>query len=387
MTILSKANITPDLGALELDSDSEPSLPVRKIIHVDADAFYASVEMRENPKLKHLPLAVGGKPGSRGVVATCNYIARKFGVHSAMASSHARRLCPDLVFVSPNFPLYRDISHQIREIFLRYSDTIEPLSLDEAYLDVSDSLLFQGSATRIAEAIRQDVKNELNLTVSAGVAPNKFLAKIASDWQKPDGLFVITPNDVDAFLVNLPVSKINGVGKVTTQKLSQLGVETCSDLQKLSLDELGKKFGKQGSRLFNLCRGIDHRSLQTSRVRKSLSIEHTYAHDLKQVTELKEKGQELYEELLRRTAKLDATLRINKRYVKVKFDDFTQTTLEEMVNIHDSKWQDPNAYINMLIKAWSRSEKPVRLLGMGVRFLSNDSSSAFRQFDLFDLPR
>ena len=167
MTILSKANITPDLGALELDSDSEPSLPVRKIIHVDADAFYAAVEMRENPKLKHLPLAVGGKPGSRGVVATCNYIARKFGVHSAMASSHARRLCPDLVFVSPNFPLYRDISHQIREIFLRYSDTIEPLSLDEAYLDVSDSLLFQGSATRIAEAIRQDVKSELKLIVSA----------------------------------------------------------------------------------------------------------------------------------------------------------------------------------------------------------------------------
>ena len=358
----------------------------RKIIHIDADAFYASVEIRENPQLAYKAIAVGGEPSRRGVIATCNYIARMHGIHSAMASSQAVRLCPDLVIVPPNFKLYKQVSENIREIMLRYTDTIEPLSLDEAYLDVSDVETHDGSATRIAEAIREDVKKELSICVSAGVAPNKFLAKIASDWKKPDGLFVITPSQVDDFVLTLPVNKINGVGKVTTRKLHDLGVQTCGDLQELALTTLSEKFGKYGARLYELSRGIDQRPVQVSRSRKSLSVEHTFSKDLHNEQDIENKAPKLYQELCERAEKLKPDEKINKRFVKVKFSDFTQTTLEESFNISTEAWQKPEEFTRMLLQAWRRSKKPVRLLGVGIRLLAPSQSSKFLQLELFDSP-
>ena len=356
----------------------------RKIIHIDADAFFASVEVRDHPELAFKPIAVGGRPSRRGVIATCNYFARQYGIHSAMASSHAIRLCPELMIVPPNFQRYRQVSAQIHEIMLRYTDIIEPLSLDEAYLDVTEVMHFNGSATRIANAIKQAVYQELSIHVSAGVAPNKFLAKIASDWEKPDGLFVITPAEVTEFVLKLPVHKINGVGKVTTQKLNNLGVKTCGDLQTLSLAELTKQFGKYGTRLHELSHGVDPRPVQTSRTRKSLSIEHTYSKDLYSEKDIEAKLPELYQELYKRVQRLTIKPNVNKRFVKVKFSDFTQTTLEESFNFNTDTWDKPTEFSRMLLQAWQRSKKPVRLLGIGLRLVKTVERQTLQQMDLFD---
>ena len=222
----------------------------RKIIHIDMDCFYAAVEMRDDPRLKGIPIAVGGAPDRRGVISTCNYEAREFGVHSAMATAYALRLCPQLKVLPGRMSHYQSISRQIRQIFGRYTDLVEPLSLDEAFLDVSDSELFKGSATRIAEDIRKTIKNELDLTASAGVAPNKFLAKICSDENKPDGQFVITPDEVDAFVVKLPVKKISGVGKVTAQRLAKHNIVTCADVREMGEKKLIQLFGGLGELLY-----------------------------------------------------------------------------------------------------------------------------------------
>ncbi len=341
---------------------------LRKIIHCDCDCFYAAVEMRDNPGLRGLPLAVGGLPSSRGVVATCNYEARRFGIRSAMSSSRALQLCPDLVFVKPDISKYQAVSRKIHEIFEQYTSIIEPLSLDEAYLDVTNSDYCNGSATLIAEEIRTKVRNQLNITISAGVAPNKFLAKVASDWNKPDGLFVIQPSDVPVFVKTLPVSKINGVGKVTAAKLKVLGVETCGDLQRFSLLELTQKFGKYGARLYSVATGFDDRPLQVSRVRKSISVEHTFAEDLPDKTSIIDSLPFLMEELRQRCRrKLKSSGAISKRFVKVKFYDFTQTTLEEKITLTGEEWDSEDAFRLLLENAWQRGGKPVRLLGVGVR--------------------
>ena len=266
----------------------------------------------------------------------------------------------------------------------RYTDIIEPLSLDEAYLDVTDATHFNGSATRIAEAIKQAVNKELSIHVSAGVAPNKFLAKIASDWEKPDGLFVITPPQVEAFVLKLAVNKINGVGKVTTKKLNALDVHTCGDLQTLGIHTLSEKFGKYGARLHELSHGIDHRPVQTSRIRKSLSVEHTFSKDLYTSHDIEEELPKLYQELCERVKKLEPDAKINKRLVKVKFNDFTQTTLEESFNMATDSWEKPKEYTRMLLQAWRRSEKPVRLLGIGIRLLTPSHSNNLMQMDLFN---
>ncbi|MGB1271405.1 MAG: DNA polymerase IV, partial [Endozoicomonas sp.] len=229
----------------------------RKIIHIDFDAFFASIEIRDNPRLSGRPVAVGGASDRRGVIATCNYEARRFGVHSAMASAQALRLCPELKIIPPRFSVYKEASEKAHAIFRKYTDFIEPLSLDEAYLDVSSTSLCQGSATLMADEIRQEIRDQLQVTVSAGVAPNKFLAKIASDWNKPDGLFVITPDQVDHFIFELPVRKIHGVGKVTAGKLHKKGIETCGQLRQYSLPELSRWFGSFGERLWELSRGMD----------------------------------------------------------------------------------------------------------------------------------
>ncbi|MBK8973718.1 MAG: DNA polymerase IV [Hahellaceae bacterium] len=358
---------------------------MRKIIHIDADAFYAAVEMRERPELKNLPIAVGGEPGQRGVIATCNYLARQFGVRSAMSSAKALQLCPDLLFIHPRFDLYKRVSRQMQAIFQDYTDAIEPLSLDEAYLDVTHSTCCQGSATRIAEEIRQRVRAETELTVSAGVAPNKFLAKVASEWRKPDGLFVIRPQDVADFVLTLPVGKINGVGKVTAEKMARLDIYTCQDLQQLSLAELVQHFGSYGPTLYGYARGEDTRSVETRHTRKSLSTEHTFVEDIGDRTILHTHLANIYDELLERQARISQSdYRVHKRFVKIKFADFTQTTLEESLHSVTEDWRDLNAYTRLLDQAWARQAKSVRLIGAGVRLRSRLDDTPTEQLRLFD---
>lgn len=349
---------------------------MRKIIHIDCDCFYASIEMRDNPALVGKPLAVGGSADRRGVVATCNYEARAHGVHSAMSSRHALTLCPALVIVKPRMDAYKAVSKQIHAIFRDYTEIIEPLSLDEAYLDVSDSPHFAGSATRIAQDIRRRVAEELHITVSAGVAPNKFLAKIASDWRKPNGLFVITPDEVDAFVVALPVSKLHGVGKVTAAKLSRLGIQTCADLRQWSKLNLAQEFGGFGERLWQLAHGQDDRPVQVDRQRQSISVEHTFDQDLPDLAACLARLSKLLDELSVRMTRLDSRYRADKPYVKVKFHDFTQTTLEQA-----GAGLDSDSYARLLSVAFARGNKPVRLIGVGVRLL--DMRETNEQLSLF----
>jgi DNA polymerase-4 len=252
---------------------------VRKIIHVDMDAFYASVEQRDDPQLRGKPVIVAWK-GKRSVVCAASYEARTFGVRSAMPAVQAEHLCPAAIFVAPDFVRYRAVSHSVREIFKRHTDLIEPLSLDEAYLDVAQNKTGLPTATVVARAIREQVRQELNLTASAGVAPNKFLAKLASDWRKPDGLFVIQPADVDAFLQPLPVGRLPGVGKVTGEKLSKLGIRTVRDLRRIDLSALEGAFGRYGIRLHELARGIDESEVIPDRPTQSISVEDTFEHDV-----------------------------------------------------------------------------------------------------------
>jgi len=352
------------------------SMPQRKIIHIDCDCFYAAIEMRDDPRLVGRPMAVGGQPGQRGVIATCNYEARAYGVRSAMASGHAMKLCPDLEIVKPRFDAYKEASREIHAIFRDYTDLIEPLSLDEAYLDVTDSQWFAGSATRIADDIRKRVAQQLHITVSAGVAPNKFLAKIASDWRKPNGLFVITPDEVEAFVSALPVARLHGVGKVTAEKLARLGIDTCLSLRDWPRLALVREFGSFGERLWGLARGIDERPVHNDSRRQSVSVENTYDQDLPDLDSCLEKLPELLASLDQRIARMDSSYRPEKPFVKVKFHDFSQTTLEQA-----GAGRDLVSYKHLLRQAFARGGKPVRLLGVGVRL--RDLRGAHEQLDLF----
>ncbi|MGB6688498.1 MAG: DNA polymerase IV [Terracidiphilus sp.] len=251
----------------------------RKIIHADMDAFYASVEQRDNPELRGKPVVVAWR-GKRSVVCAASYEARRFGVRSAMAATHAERLCPEAVFIPPDFTRYRAASRAVREIFLRHTDLIEPLSLDEAYLDVTENKTRLSTATKVASTIRQQIREELNLTASAGVAPNKFLAKIASDWRKPNGLFVIQPAEVEDFLRPLPVGRIPGVGKVTEEKLAKLGLRLVGEVRARTLEELTTHFGRYGQRLYELARGIDESPVVPNRPTQSISAEDTFEQDV-----------------------------------------------------------------------------------------------------------
>lgn len=251
----------------------------RKIIHIDMDAFYASVEQRDNAHLRGKPVVVAWK-GNRSVVCAASYEARAFGIRSAMPARHAERLCADAIFVPPDFIRYRAVSRDVREIFKRHTDLIEPLSLDEAYLDVTTNKTGLPTATLVARTIREQIRHELSLTASAGVAPNKFLAKLASDWRKPDGLFVIQPGGVDAFLLPLPVGRLPGVGKVTEEKLAKLGIKTVGELRGLDLSTLDQEFGRYGVRLYQLARGIDENEVVPDRPTQSISVEDTFEHDV-----------------------------------------------------------------------------------------------------------
>jgi DNA polymerase IV len=254
-------------------------MAVRKIVHIDMDAFYASVEQRDDPRLRGKPVVVAWK-GNRSVVCAASYEARRFGVRSAMPAIHAERLCPEAIFVPPDFIRYRAVSQSTREIFRRHTDLIEPLSLDEAYLDVTENKTGLPTATRVAKTIREQIREELQLTASAGVAPNKFLAKIASDWRKPNGLFVIQPEDLDTFLPPLPIGRIPGVGKVTEKRLATLGIKTVGDLRSLELNILEDHFGRYGQRLYELTRGIDRSEVVSDRPTKSVSAEDTFETDV-----------------------------------------------------------------------------------------------------------
>jgi len=331
------------------------------------DCFYAAVEMRDNPALRHIPIAIGGSHLKRGVISTANYPARKFGVHSAMATATALKLCPHLKVIPGRFDAYKEASAHIREIFTRYTALIEPLSLDEAYLDVTDSPHCHGSATLMAREIRQTIAKELNLTASAGVAPIKFVAKIASDLNKPDGQFVITPEELPQFLLTLPLAKIPGVGKVTAKKLEELGLYNCADVQKTDLAMLLKRFGKFGRVLWERCNGIDEREVVTDRLRKSLGVERTLSADIHEWEACLEIIDYLYAELERRLKAVKPDLQIARQGVKLKFNDFQQTTQEHvwpMLNKED--------FINVAKKTWEerRAGRGVRLVGLHVTLLN-----------------
>jgi len=354
-------------------------MPQRKIIHVDCDCFYAAVEMRDDPTLRDVPLAVGGADG-RGVVTTCNYKARAFGVRSAMPGSEARRLCPGLVTVPTDIPRYRVVSQQIMSILRELTDLVEPLSLDEAFLDVSDITDHRGSATLMARYLRERVKKEVGITISAGVAPNKFLAKIASDWKKPDGLFVVKPEDIDDFVRELKVEKLFGVGQVTAAKLHALGAQTCGDLQALGVEMLIEHFGKQGYRLHEMAHGRDERPVVVSRIAKSVSVERTFSQDLPDMSACETVLASLAADLNLRLSRKGREKPIHKLFIKIRYSDFSTHTLERVrENIKEPAFED---YLPLLTELVTNRERPVRLLGLGVRFRNDDAPVT--QLRLFD---
>jgi DNA polymerase-4 len=362
---------------------------MRKIIHIDMDAFYASVEQRDNPEYRGKPVVVGGRPEGRGgVVATASYEARKYGIRSAMPSKQALQLCPHAIFVVPRFAAYKEVSEKIREIFRRYTDLIEPLSLDEAYLDVTNDKQNIGSAIEIAKQIKQAIKEELNLTASAGVSINKFVAKVASDLKKPDGLAFIGPTAIEEFMEKLPVEKFFGVGKVTAEKMKKMHLHTGADLKKLTEDDLVRFFGKPGRFYYRIVRGIDDREVQPERETKSVGAEDTFAYDL---TDL----EEMNAELAKLASKVSDRL---KRYelkgktitVKIKYHDFKQITRSH--TFPDQLIDDAETILKMAIIILSTSEvegKKVRLLGISLSNFADQSdkeektSGSAAQLNLF----
>jgi DNA polymerase-4 len=342
----------------------------RKIIHIDMDAFYASVEQRDNPELRGKPVAVGGSR-ERGVVAAASYEARRFGVHSAMPSITAKRKCPDLIFVKPRFDAFKVISRQIREIFAEYTPTIEPLSLDEAYLDVTENLKGIISATQIAEEIRARIRAETELTASAGVSYNKFLAKLASDHRKPDGLFVITPKMGPDFVEALPVWKFHGVGPATAKKMERLGMKTGLDLKAQTLAFLQQQFGKAGCYYYWVARGIDERPVRADRIRKSVGAENTFPDDLFSY----EAARDALQEIIDKVWSYCEGSRIRGRTVtlKVKFANFQQITRSRTGQMQIRTRSELEQLSNALLEPLFPVARGVRLLGVSLSSLAEAS--------------
>jgi DNA polymerase IV len=351
---------------------------MRKIIHCDADCFFAAIEMRDDPSLRFTPMAVGGDPGRRGVISTCNYEARRFGIHSAMASAHALRLCPTLIMLPHNMAKYKEASQRLKAIFSEYTDLVEMFSIDEAYLDVTDSEYCQRSATLIARDIRQKVAAELGITVSAGVATTKFLAKVASEWRKPDGLYTIAPGQEQEFIDRLPVRYFQGVGKVTAGKMAKLGISTGKDIRLTAPDVLVDQFGSYGLKLMALSQGKDDRPVKTDRLRKSLSVERTFSSDLSNVQACLGKLPLLYEELQSRRQNLPDKYSITKLKVKIKFSNFSQTTLEA-----PGQRLDYYCFCRLVKDGVARIGLPVRLLGLGLQLSAPGSQLQAEQLELF----
>ncbi|MCU0390674.1 MAG: DNA polymerase IV [Thermoflexibacter sp.] len=337
---------------------------LRKIIHIDMDAFFASVEQRDFPQYRGKPLAVGGS-GARGVVAAASYEARTYGVRSAMASKTALRKCPHLIFARPRFDVYSAVSKQIRAIFLEYTDLVEPLSLDEAYLDITENKVNNPSATLIAKEIKQKIKEKTRLTASAGVSYNKFLAKIASDFQKPDGLTVITPDKAEKFLEELSIDKFYGIGRVTAEKMRKMNIFIGADLKKLERRELIKHFGKYGGFYYDIVRGIDERVVNPERIRKSLGIENTFERDLDNLREMFEALDDLTDAFVERLEKYKTYGRTLT--LKIKFNDFRQITRSKT---HSYKFDNKDFIYQtaetLLINAITDQEVSIRLLGLSI---------------------
>ncbi len=374
------------------------NMPVRKIIHIDMDMFFAAVEMRDNPEYREVPLAVGGHPSRRGIISTANYQARKFGVHSALASSIAVRRCPHLVIVPGRYEVYREVSMQVMEILSEYSDKISVMGLDEAYIDVTDSELFYGSATWIAMDMKRRIFEVTGLTASAGVAPNMFLAKVASDWNKPNGIKVITPEEVRDFSAELDLSLIPGVGKKATAKLAEHGLIKCKDVLKTPTFILSQLLGSWGLHLYELAHGNDHREVGLKSERKSLSTEHTYAKDIAELDQMKCSLDELCDDLLYRLSRYKekkGERDLQTLGVKVKFHNFKRVTAEKSFppEVLNTLWKT-NQFTDelkaelykLLAEAYHREAIPIRLLGLGIRFKGSETAredSGPIQLDLF----
>lgn len=355
----------------------------RKIIHIDMDAFFASVEQRDFPDLRGKPVIVGGPPNSRGVVATCSYEARRFGVHSAMPSSRAYQLCPHGIFTAPRFSAYKQASQQIHDIFKKYTDLIEPLSLDEAYLDVTESDLFKGSASLIAKDIRKQIFEKTGLTASAGISYNKFLAKLATDINKPNGQYVIKPEDGEGFVEKLPIGKFFGIGKVTEAKMQSLGIYCGADLKAKSLPELCDAFGKAGAYYYNIARAIDHRAVSPHRIRKSIGSETTFQHDLIHRDEMLVWLEKLAKEVISicyKKSMLAYTITI-----KVKYADFQQVTRSATLAESLTKYDDIKSLLAFLLDKTEVNSRSVRLLGVSLSNLTADVCSMHDvQMSLFE---
>ena len=341
---------------------------VRKIIHIDMDAFYASVEQRDNPDLVGKPVAVGS-PGERGVLTTASYEARKYGVKSAMPSKVAARLCPDLIFVRPRFDAYKEVSTQIRSIFFEYTDLVEPLSLDEAFLDVTENKMDNPSATIIAKEIKEKIREKTRLTASAGISMNKFLAKIASDMQKPNGLFLIPPEIAVEFVEKLPIEKFFGIGKVTAGKMHKLGIKTGYDLKQLSKSELTQRFGKVGSYYYQIARAEDHRAVNPHRIRKSIGAENTFIEDLVDMQDIKMELENISDILYERIKK--SNTKGKTLTIKVKYSDFQQITRSKTLsNWIQDKSQFKSTYEGLLNQVEIRNG--IRLLGITLSHLNHE---------------
>lgn len=364
-----------------MNSTAQPV--IRKIIHIDMDSFYASVEQRDDPSLAGKAVAVGGSPDGRGgVVATANYEARRFGVHSAMSSKKAQRLCPHLIFLYPRFAVYKEISKQIREIFSRYTDLIEPLSLDEAYLDVTEDKLGIGSAIDIAKEIKAAIKTELNLTASAGVSINKFVAKVASNMNKPDGLTFIGPSKVERFIAALPVEKFHGVGKVTAEKMKIRGLHKGADLKKLTEAELVYLFGKSGHFFYKIVRGVDHRKVEPNQETKSIGAEDTFSYDLSE-------REEMYQELARLAETVFKRMSLYQLFgrtltIKIKYSDFRQITRSKSFPTSFTELETMVEVAKSLLDATDLDDGKVRLLGVSIsNFNSTREQGEWYQARLF----
>lgn len=348
----------------------QDKMPIRKIIHVDMDAFYASVEQLDNPELRGKPLAVGGS-SARGVVAAASYEARKFGVRSAMSGAMAKKLCPHLIFVKTNFERYREVSNQIRKIFLEYTDLVEPLSLDEAYLDVTENKKGNPSASMIAQEIRNRIKEVTGLNASAGISINKFVAKIASDINKPNGQKTIGPEEVEPFLETLDVKMFYGVGKVTKEKMYRLGIFTGKDLKEKSLEFLEEHFGKSGRFYYNIVRGIQNSKVKSTRIQKSLAAEHTFSENISSEIFMLERLEEIAFEVESRLQK--RSLAGKTVTLKIKYSDFSLQTRSKTLPLFIASKELIVEVVKELLFQ-EKMKESVRLLGISISNLNNETS-------------
>ena len=335
---------------------------MRKILHIDMDAFYASVEQRDNPQYRGKPLVVGGRPERRGVVAACSYEAREFGIHSAMPSSQAVKLCNDVIFLPPRFEAYREASVKIHQVFKRFTEMIEPLSLDEAYLDVTEYAAERGSATDVAREIKQQIQQEVNLIASAGVSYNKFLAKIASDMDKPDGLYVIKPEAAEKFIEQLAIRKFHGIGKVTEKKMQALGIYTGADLKTASKIQLQTQFGRSGSYYYNIARGIDNRPVSSHRERKSVGNETTFENNVRDKKLIWKTLQGLSKNVAEHMQKKKLLARTLT--LKVKYSDFQLITRSKTCDTAMQSQYDILQQLPELLKKTEVGKRPIRLIGV-----------------------